>query len=100
MKMTDMLYIGYKRYKDEDIEEKNGYSLSFEDLYQLDNENEEIEVDADICDLSDDWTPLGKIQKKYKKTFSQRMIRYIIWFLSLSGMTVICYQTLIELYRE
>jgi hypothetical protein len=98
MTITDMLYIGYKRYKDQDIEEKNGYSLSFEDLHELDDNDSY--VDADICDLSDDWTPLGKIQKKHKKTFSERMVRYTIWIISLSGMTFICYWTLIELYRE
>lgn len=95
--MTDILSFGYKKYKDEDIEEKNGYSLSFEDL-QLDT-NTELE-EADICNLSDDWTPIGSIKKKMKKSFSERMCRYIIWMFSLSGMTAICYYTIIELYRE
>jgi hypothetical protein len=99
MTVTDMLYIGYKRYKDEFIEERNGYSLSFEDLHELGDDSNSY-VDADICDLSDDWTPLGKIKKKSKKTFTERMIRYIIWFIVLSGMSFICYWTLIELYRE
>ena len=98
MTITDMLYIGYKRYKDEDIEEKNGYSLSFEDLHELDNENSYVE--ADICDLSDDWTPIGKIPKKQKKTLPERLFRYFLWIISLSGMTYICYYTMIELYRE
>ena len=96
-----MLYIGYKRYKDQDIEEKNGYSLSFEDLHQLDDDDDNNSyVDADICDLSDDWTPIGKIPKKQKKTFSERLFRYFMWVVSLSGMTYICYHTMIELYRE
>lgn len=96
-----MLYIGYKRYKDEDIEEKNGYSLSFENLHHLDDDDDNNSyVDADICDLSDDWTPIGKIPKKQKKTFSERLFRYFLWIISLSGMTYICYHTMIELYRE
>jgi hypothetical protein len=103
MTINDILYIGYKRYKDQDIEERNGYSLSFEDLHELDcddDDDDDSYVDADICDLSDDWTPLGKIQKKFKKTFAERMIRYIIWCIVLSGMMFLCYQTLIKLYRE
>jgi hypothetical protein len=96
-----MLYIGYKRYKDEDIEEKNGYSLSFENLDELeDDDDDNSYVEADICDLSEDWTPIGKIPKKQKKTLPERLFRYFLWIISLSGMTYICYYTMIELYRE
>ena len=96
-----MLYIGYKRYKDEDIEEKNGYSLSFENLDELeDDDDDNSYVEADICDLSEDWTPIGKIPKKQKKTLPERLFRYFLWIISLSGMTYICYYTIIELYRE
>lgn len=100
MTLSDMLSIGYKKYKDEDIymEIKNGYSLSFEDLNGIDDDNNYIE--ADICDLSDDWTPVGRILKKYKKTLSERIIRYLVWFISLSGMSYICYHTINDLYRE
>jgi hypothetical protein len=100
--MTDLLYIGYKKYKDEDIEieEKNGYSLSFEDLQGLDDDDDKSYVDADICDLSDDWTPIGKIPKKQKKTLHERLFRYFIWVIGLSGISYLCYYTIIDLYRE
>ena len=99
--MCDLLSMGYKKYKDAaDIEVKNGYSLSFENLrvhIESDDENEYIE--ADLCDLSDDWTPVGKIHKKYKKTLFEKSIRYCIWIFVLSGMAYLCYWTIIELYH-
>ena len=101
MTIVDLLSIGYKKYKDEDMDVKNGYSLSFEDLQvHIESDHEYEEVEADLCDLSDDWTPLGRIPKKSKKTLPERIIRYSIWTFVLSGMTYICYWTIIELYRE
>jgi hypothetical protein len=103
MTISDVLSIGYKKYKDENIEVKNGYSFSFEDLrvnIASDDEYEDKEVEADICDLSDHWTPLGRIPKKSKKTFPERIFRYFIWTFVLSGMTYIFYWTIIELYHE
>ena len=68
MTISELLSIGYKKYKDEDMEVKNGYSLSFEDLrLDIDSDDENSYVEADICDLSDDWTPIGRIHKKNKK---------------------------------
>jgi hypothetical protein len=95
-----MLYVGYKKYKDQNIEVKNGYSLSFEDLRLHIESDDDQEVESDLCDLSDDWTPVGKIKKKAKKTFTERMVRYLVWVIVISGMTFICYWTLIELYSE
>jgi hypothetical protein len=105
MSITDLLYIGYKKYKDEDepMEIKNGYSLSFEDLrinIDSDQDDSDNSVDSDLCDLSDDWTPMRKIGKKYKKTVIERICRYAIWTIVISGMSYICYWTMIELYRE
>jgi hypothetical protein len=102
MTINELLSLGYKKYKDEEnIEVKNGYSLSFEDLrIDIDSDDENSYVEADICDLSDDWTPIGRIHKKNKKKLPERIIRYCIWVISLSGMAYICYHTISDLYRE
>jgi hypothetical protein len=89
---------GYKKYKDDFIEEKNGYSLSFEDLEQYDNIDQDIE--ADICDMSDDWTPIGKINKKHKKPLTEKICIYFLWCSSIFGIMSLFYFTIIELYRE
>jgi len=97
MKFTDVLSFGYKKYKDESIEIKNGYSLSFENL-EMDIEMDTYE-EADICNLSDDWTPVGQIHKKSRKSLSKRIIQYTLWCSALSGIGVLCYYTIIELYH-
>jgi len=105
MNYTDFLYIGYKKYKDEKDEIKNNYSLSFEDLESFEphkkekNKNEEY-VEADICDCSEDWTPIGIIPKKNQTTIYARLCNYIIWGSSLSSISFLCYWTINDLYRE
>lgn len=102
MRINDVLSLGYKKYKDEEyIEVKNGYSLSFEDLrIDIDSDDENEYVEADICDLSDDWTPIGRIPKKSKKTLPERIFRYSIWIIGLTSMGYMCYHTISDLYRE
>ena len=102
MTITDILSFGYKKYKDQYKDEvKNGYSLSFEDLrIDIDSDDEDEYTESDICDLSDDWTPISRIPKKSKKTLPERIIRYSIWILLLSGLSYLCYYTISDLYRE
>jgi hypothetical protein len=107
MTISDLLSIGYKKYKDENIEIKNGYSLSFEDLRididsnEEDRDREYIQLEAaDICDLSDDWTPVGKINKKNKKTFPEKLFRYVMFIMCISIIIYLCYSSLIDVYRE
>lgn len=103
-----------KIYKEEIIDIKNGYSMSFEDLSKLESnmdrgENNDVcddkssdydYEDADICDVSDDCTPLGKIHKKNKKTFYEKMITYTAWFIGITGLFSMMYFTMTKLYRE
>ena len=102
MTINELLSLGYKKYKDEEnIEVKNGYSLSFEDLrLDIDSDDENSYVEADICDLSDDWTPIGRIHKKKKKPMYERIFLYVTWIISLSGTAYVCYSTISELYHE
>lgn len=102
MTINELLSLGYKKYKDEEnIEVKNGYSLSFEDLrLDIDSDDENSYVEADICDLSDDWTPIGRIHKKNKKSIYKRIFIYMAWIISLSGTAYVCYYTISDLYHE
>ena len=109
MNYTDFLSLGYRKYKDQEDEIKNNYSLSFEDLESFEpkqenknkNKYENTEyVESDICDCSDDWSPVGMILKKNQKTYYERACNYITWASSLSCMGLICYWTINDLYRE
>jgi hypothetical protein len=101
MTNIDKLSVGYKHYRDHHIEIKNGYSLSFEDLQITINEDlDEEYVEADICNLSDDWTPVGRIPKKYQKSFFTRMINWIIWSSIITTISYMVYMIMIKLYRE
>jgi hypothetical protein len=106
MSINNILSYNYKKYKDHyEDEEKNGYSLSFEDFNNIyiesEHETDEPEyIDTDICYLSDDWTPVGRIRKKYKKALPERIIQYFIWIICLFGTAYICYHTISEVYRE
>lgn len=100
--MYDFLLIGYQQYKDEPSDIKNNYSLSFENLeeYGKDENNHKNDyVEADICNLSNEWKPIGLIHKKDQKPLYVRVCKYMIWGSSLSCIGLMCYWTVSRLYH-
>jgi hypothetical protein len=65
---TDFLYLGYKKYKDETLEVKNNYSLSFENL-----NDDELNIEKYINAKT--------VENKTiipKNNFSKKMCNYLV----------------------
>jgi len=80
---------------------KDDFLLQIEEELIIDSpNNNELLVDSDLCDLSDDWTPVERIQLKKKRLFFARMCIYFIWCSMMSAVVYIFYIITNELYHE
>ena len=81
MNCNEMLSIGYIKYKDDSFESKNGYSLSYEHLNSIENE----------------YLPTDQVNER--KSLHKKMCKYFLWTSIISGISFICYLTIIEMYH-
>ena len=80
---------------------KDDFLLQIEEELIIDSpNNNELLVDSELCDLSDDWTPVGRIPLKKKRLFFARMCIYFIWCSMMSAVVYIFYIITNELYHE